>query len=97
MDVGEDLTALLQENDGAAHAKLALKQPHLVDDVFSSMKGRISVLIFSGHHEEGKGRGIKHLSQALCRCHASHRFAVELVPWQGQAVVQEVFQLAPQW
>jgi hypothetical protein len=93
--VAELRASLFQEYDCLREPESSLKQSSLVDDVHSCLHAAISHLILSSHDEQCNCRSVEHFGEASDVGNTSHGYAVELVPWKPEAVLYEIFQLAP--
>jgi hypothetical protein len=95
-DVRELGTPVFEENDRSGEAESALEEANFMDDVLTRGHTAVRPLVFGGENEQGDGRLIEHLGQALNVRQARYWHAVELVPRESQPVMHEVLQLSPQ-
>src|SRR5258706_4797527 len=88
--------SLFQEYDCLCESESSLKQSSLVDDVHSCLHPAVGHLILGGHDEQCNCCGVQHFGETCNIGHARHGYTVEFVPRKCQAVLDEIFQLAPE-
>ena len=61
LNIGKLFTSIFQKDDRSREIKASLKQASLMDDVHSSMKFAVGLLVFGRHHQQCNCRVIEHL------------------------------------
>ncbi len=95
VNIGKRIATLFQQDNRPSKTKPALKQACFVYHIFTRPPGTVRLLVLPCHHEQGKARLVKHRLDALGREKAGGWFAVVVVPFEIQAVDDEVLQLSP--